>query len=50
MWPLLLAAALPALIEQLGKTVRKVIEKREIQELADLKRRVADLEMKARWQ
>lgn len=49
MWPLLLATALPPLIEQLGKTARKYLNKRDAKELDALKRRIEALEMRARW-
>lgn len=49
MWPFVLAAALPALVEQVGKTVRKLIDKQKDERLQRLEARVAELEMRARW-
>ncbi len=49
MWPLILATALPALIEQLGKTVRAKLKTGQDAEIRALRARIEALEIRAKW-
>lgn len=46
---LLIAAALPSIVEQVGKTARRLIHKRDEARIAALEQRSAELEARARW-
>ncbi len=47
--PLILAAILPPIIEQIGKTVRAKIKASQQAEMGALRKRIEALELRARW-